>query len=158
MAYAVNMDRSGRMAGIAAFNAFGITSCGESLGLMVASALSHPGLAVNVASVLLAIANILAGTMSLQIPGFISALNRLSPCRYAVFNLAPYSLSRQQFHCSRELRMPDGRCPIENGEQVLQLYHLDHVGWLNLVGLAVCVVAYRIVAYVVVKLRVWFVR
>jgi hypothetical protein len=40
-----------------------------------------------------------------------------------------------------------GRCPIENGEEVLGLYRLDVDPVVNVAALAGCVVVYRLVAW-----------
>ncbi|KAK2788682.1 hypothetical protein FQN53_003191 [Emmonsiellopsis sp. PD_33] len=150
-AFAINMRRTVKMFLIAAFNCFCIVNCGESLGIMFCTLFSHAGFAVNVTSILLSIANILGGVMSLDVPDVIQALNHLSPVKYSLANLAPYSISGHTFTCSDAQRLPDGRCPIETGEQVLQLYNLDKNAEMNLMALGVCTIIYRLVAYALLK-------
>ncbi|KAJ5468057.1 ABC-2 type transporter [Penicillium sp. IBT 31633x] len=146
-AFADNMKRTTAMFLISAFNCFCIISCGESIGIMFCTLFSHVGFAVNVTSILLSISNILGGIMSLNIHEVLQALNYLSPIKYAIANLAAYSLHGQEFHCSGSQRLADGNCPIDTGEQVLQLYNLDKNGPMNVMALGICTIIYRFIAY-----------
>jgi hypothetical protein len=89
----------------------------------------------------------MSGVMSINMPSFLKGVNYLSPLRYAVRNLAPYSLSNILFTCSQGQRLPDGKCPIENGKEVLGLYRLDTDPRLNLAMLGVVTVCYRLLAW-----------
>jgi ABC-type multidrug transport system ATPase subunit/ABC-type multidrug transport system permease subunit len=150
-AFADNLQRTVTMFLISAFNCFCIISCGESVGIMFCTLFSHVGFAVNVTSILLSISTILGGVMSLNVNDVLQALNHLSPIKYAIANLAPYSLHGQVFHCSAAQQLADGSCPIDSGEQVLQLYNLDKSGPMNVMALGVCTIVYRLVAYGFVK-------
>ena len=152
-AYATNVRRTAKVAFVAAFNVFCIVNCGESVGILFNTFFGHVGFAVQITSIILSLANVLGGFMSTNIPGFLQALNHLSPIKYAFANLAPYSLGGQKFSCTDAQRLPDGRCPIETGEQVLQLYNMNANPVLNLIGVAVCTLVYRLLAYMVLKLR-----
>ncbi|OJD15631.1 hypothetical protein AJ78_04123 [Emergomyces pasteurianus Ep9510] len=147
MAFAVGMQRTVKMFLIASFNCFCIVNCGESLGIMFCTLFSHAGFSVNVTSILLSFANILGGVMSLNIPTVIQALNNLSPIKYAVANLAGYSVAGHHFTCSDSQRLPNGSCPIETGEQALKLYNLNKNPEMNLMALGICTILYRLVAY-----------
>ncbi|KAJ6138586.1 hypothetical protein N7471_005072 [Penicillium samsonianum] len=150
-AFADNMQRTVTMFLISAFNCFCIISCGESLGIMFCTLFSHVGFAVNVTSILLSISTILGGVMSLNVNNVLQALNHLSPIKYAIANLAPYSMHGQVFHCSDAERLANGSCPIDSGEQVLKLYNLDKSGPMNVMALGVCTIIYRLVAYAFLK-------
>ncbi|KAL1967562.1 hypothetical protein VTN77DRAFT_3077 [Rasamsonia byssochlamydoides] len=150
-AYAVNMERTPQMLFISAFNCFCIINCGESVGIMFCTLFDHVGFSVNVTSVLLSISTILGGIMSLNVNGVLQALNHLSPIKYSIANLAPYSMRNQHFTCTAAERLPNGQCPIETGLQVLQLYNLDTNAALNVLALAITTVVYRLVAYMLVK-------
>lgn len=150
-AYANNLDRNVEMFLICAFNCFCIISCGESLGIMFCTLFSHVGFAVNVTSILLSISTILGGVMSLNVNEVLQGINHLSPIKYAIANLAPYSLRNQRFHCTPTQQLADGSCPITSGKQVLQLYNLDKNGPMNIMALGVCTVIYRLVAYALLK-------
>jgi hypothetical protein len=89
----------------------------------------------------------MSGVMSINMPAFLKGVNYLSPLRYAVRNLAPYSLSNILFTCADYQRLPNGQCPIVNGKQVLDLYRLDTDPRLNLAMLGVVTVCYRLLAW-----------
>jgi len=93
----------------------------------------------------------MSGVMSINMPAFLRGVNYLSPLRYAIRNLAPYSLSAIIFTCSESQRLPSGECPITTGKEVLQLYKLDSDPGLNIAVLGVVTVLYRVVAYVLLK-------
>ncbi|KAJ5094428.1 hypothetical protein N7456_010289 [Penicillium angulare] len=150
-AFADNMKRTAQMFLISAFNCFCIISCGESVGIMFCTLFSHVGFAVNVTSILLSISTILGGVMSLNVNDVLQGLNHLSPIKYSIANLAPYSMHGQVFHCSDAERLVNGSCPINNGEQVLQLYNLDKDGPMNIMALGVCTIIYRLAAYALLK-------
>ncbi|KAJ5434524.1 ABC-2 type transporter [Penicillium cf. griseofulvum] len=150
-AFADNLQRTVTMFLISAFNCFCIISCGESVGIMFCTLFSHVGFAVNVTSILLSISTILGGVMSLNVNNVLQALNHLSPIKYAIANLAPYSMHGQVFHCSDAQRLANGSCPVDSGEQVLELYNLDKNGPMNVMALGVCTVIYRLVAYAFIK-------
>ena len=65
----------------------------------------------------------------------------------------PYTFRGQTFTCNEYQRLPNGACPIETGEQVLTLYNLNGNAGFNLLALAVCVVVYRGVAYLLLKAK-----
>ncbi|KAH8423957.1 putative ABC efflux transporter [Aspergillus melleus] len=155
-AYADNLARTPQMFLIASFNCFCIINCGESLGIMFCTLFSHVGFAVNITSTLLSIATILGGVMSLDVNVVLKGVNYLSPVKYLVANIAVYGMRDQTFHCTPAQLLGDGTCPIESGEQVLKLYGLDGNGALNVLGLGVCVVVYRAIAWGVVWLRMFF--
>lgn len=154
-AYADNLERSAKMFLISAFNCFCIVSCGESVGIMFCTLFSHVGFAVNVTSILLSISTILGGVMSLNVNEVLQGINHLSPIKYAIANLAPYSLRNQEFVCTQGQRLANGSCPIQNGHEVLQLYNLDKNGPMNVMALGVCTIIYRVVAYGLVKVMRW---
>jgi hypothetical protein len=152
-AYAVDMERSVQMAFIAAFNCFCIVNCGDSLGIMFCTLFNHVGFSVQITSVLLSISIIMSGIMSLDVPDVLNAFNYLSPVKYSVSNLAPYAMRGQTFTCTDAQRLPTGRCPIETGEEVLDLYNQHGNPELNLMALGICAIAYRLVAYALLKVR-----
>lgn len=148
---AVGLPRTVEVYFVVAYNAFCVISCGESLGIAFNTLFPHTGFAVNVTSVFLSVAQIMAGVMSLDIPPFLQAWNYLSPVKYAVGNLAPYALRGVVFDCAPEQQVGDpGRCPFETGEDVLRLYGLERDVRVQIAALGACVVAYRLVAFAVV--------
>lgn len=150
-AYAVNMERSVLMLFVAAFNCFAIINAGESLGIVFCTLFDHVGFSVNVTSVILSISTIMGGIMSLNLNKVLQGFNHLSPIKYAVANLAPYSMRDQVFTCTDAERLTNGQCPITSGIQVLDLYNLDASPALNILWLTISVIVYRLLAYAVVK-------
>ncbi|KAG8529412.1 uncharacterized protein KY384_006049 [Bacidia gigantensis] len=136
---------------VMAFNCFAIVNVGESLGIMFNTLFTHTGFAVNMMSVAISIPTLMAGTMSLNVPAFLQALNHLSPLKWSLGNLAPYSFKGVTFHCEDHQRMPNGECPIGTGEEALKVYNFETNPALNLLALGVCVVAYRLLAYLILK-------
>ncbi|KAF2878078.1 ABC transporter-like protein [Massariosphaeria phaeospora] len=149
---ACGLERSAEVFFIITFNAFCIVSCGESLGIAFNTLFTHTGFSVNCMSVFLSVAQIMGGVMSLSIPPFLSAFNHLSPIKYAIANMAPYTLRGQAFTCEPWQRLPGGACPISTGDQVLDLYHLNTNARLNLAALGVCTLVYRVLAYAILKM------
>jgi ABC-type multidrug transport system ATPase subunit/ABC-type multidrug transport system permease subunit len=150
--FAVGLPRTVEMYFVASFVCFCIVSCGESLGIMFNTLFSsHTGFAVNLTSIFLSVAQIMGGVMSIDMPALFRAFNYLSPINYAVRAFAPFSLRGVVFTCTEAQKMPDGRCPIENGAQVLQLYKLDVDAVVNIAALAGCTVVYRLVAWGLLK-------
>lgn len=96
-------------------------------------------------------AQVMAGVMSINMPKVLQGFNYLSPLRYMIRNLGPYSLRPIIFTCNDNQRLPDGRCIIETGKDVLQLWKLDTNPAVNIALLGVCAVAYRFIAYVLLK-------
>ena len=147
------LQRSASLYFIVAFNCFAIVSCGESVGIIFNTLVSHTGFAVNLTSVLLSVATVMGGVMSLNVPSFLQAFNHLSPIKWSVGNLAPYTLRGVVFTCTDGQKLPGGGCPVNTGEEALRLYNLETDAGLNLVALAVTVIVYRGLAYLLLKAR-----
>ena len=92
----------------------------------------------------------IGGVLSLNIPSFLQAFNHLSPVKWAIGNMAPYTLRDEKFTCEDWQRI-NGQCPITTGQQVLELYKLDKDPEMYIMALGICAVAYRFLAYVVLK-------
>jgi ABC-type multidrug transport system ATPase subunit/ABC-type multidrug transport system permease subunit len=150
-AFAVGLPHTVTMYFVCVFACFGVVSCGESLGIMFNTLFGHTGFAVNIMGIFLSVANSMAGVLSINMPELFKAVNYLSPIRYATRSLAPYSLRDIKFTCTTEQRLPDGSCPIETGEQVLNLYNFNVDPVVNVACMAACIVAYRLVAWVLLK-------
>ena len=151
--FAAGLHRTASLFFIVAFNAFCFVNCGESVGIIFNTLFDHTGFAVNVAFVVLSVANIMGGVISLNIPAFLQAFNHLSPIKWGIGNLAPYTLRGIIFSCTEAQKLPSGQCPVPTGEDALKLYNLDGNAGLNLLAVGICVVAYRILAFIVLKAR-----
>ncbi|WDK18440.1 ABC transporter [Colletotrichum graminicola] len=148
---AVGFPRTVTMYFVCVFSCFGIVSCGESVGIMFNTLFGHTGFAVNITSVVMSIANTMAGILSIDMPRVFNIFNYLSPIRYATRAMAPYSLESVTFTCTDGQRLPDGRCPVETGEDVLNLYKLNVDPKVNIAALAGCVIVYRLVAWALLR-------
>ena len=150
---AAGLQRTVSLFFIVTFNAFAIVSCGESVGIIFNTLFNHTGFAVNITSVVLSVAQIMGGVMSLHIPSFLQAFNHLSPIKWAIGNLAPYTLAGVHFSCTKDQQLPNGQCPITDGEDVLNLYNLKGNAGLNLMAVGICVVVYRMLAFLILKAK-----
>jgi hypothetical protein len=65
--------------------------------------------------------------------------------------MAVYTLRGLNFTCE-DWQKIDGQCPITTGEQVLKLYKLDVNPQMNVMALGICAIAYRFLAYVILKI------
>lgn len=151
--FAVGLPRTAQVFFIIAYNSFCLVSCGESLGILFNTLFSHTGFAINVTSVFLSLAQIMGGTMSINIPAFLQAFNYLSPVKYSIASLAVQTLKGQKFTCLESQKLSNGRCPQETGEEVLKLYRLDQNLRNNLIALGILTIGYRLLAYVVLKAK-----
>ncbi|KAF7883015.1 hypothetical protein EAF00_011504 [Botryotinia globosa] len=148
---ATGLPRNAQVFFVCFFNCFCIINCGESLGIMFNTLFSHTGFAVNLTSVFLSIAQFMSGIMSIGMPAFLQGVNYLSPIRYAIRNLAPYTLRSIVFTCTDAQKLPDGSCPINNGVEALNLYDLNTDALWNIIALGICTVIYRSLAYLLLK-------
>ncbi|KAK5046825.1 hypothetical protein LTR84_007179 [Exophiala bonariae] len=138
---------------IVALNALCASSCGESLGIILMTFFTHTGFAVTVSCILMSVSMHLTGVIAINIPDFLMVVNYISPLRWMLGNLAPHSLHGVNFTCKLFQQQANGTCPIENGQQVLDLYNLDVNApryLFILLGVTVC---YRLLAYIVLKVR-----
>lgn len=94
----------------------------------------------------------MSGILSIHMPAVLQGLNYLSPLRYLVRNLVPYSIRDQIFTCTDQQRLPDGNCTIGTGIEVLRLYELDVDPLVNVIALAGVTVVYRAIAWAVLRL------
>ncbi|KAH8881403.1 P-loop containing nucleoside triphosphate hydrolase protein [Thozetella sp. PMI_491] len=148
---AAGLQRTAEMYFVAVVSCFGIVSCGESLGIMFNTLFSHTGFAVNLISVFLSVAQVMSGILSINMPELFVAFNYLSPIRYAIRGFAPFAFKGVVFTCTDEQKLPNGDCFIKDGEQVLDLYNLNDNGVVNIVSLLGCVVAYRLIAWALLR-------
>ena len=163
---AIGLPRTVQMFLVVAYNCFCLLNCGESVGIIFNTFFAHTGFAVNVTALILSLSKILGGIMSINVPTFLEACNHLSPVKYAFASMAAYVLRDQKFECDdagivMQVGFKEGGfgtesavCPIQTGEQVLQLYDLDGTSPnVSLLALGLCTVTYRLLAYLVLKFK-----
>ncbi|KAJ3991099.1 hypothetical protein F5050DRAFT_1581990, partial [Lentinula boryana] len=149
---AINLKHTIPMYFIIALNCFCIVSCGESLGIIFNTLFQSTGFALNVTSVILSVGTFMGGLMSIDMIGFLQGINYISPLKYAMANLLPYTLRGMNFTCDDSQRLTDRQCPLSTGEQVLDLYKLNVDPAPMLGALVAATVVYRIAAYLILRL------
>lgn len=151
--FAVGLPRTAGQYFLMAYASFCVVQCGESFGILFLTMFSHTGLAVSVMSVVLSIAIHLGGVLSIGIDDFLAAVNHISPVKWQVGALMSYSLCDIRFTCSPDQRLPDGACPVQTGEEVLELYRLNVDTVAYAIALLGVTVGYRLLAYLGLKIR-----
>ncbi len=116
-----------------------IVNCGESIGIAFNTVFKHTGFAVNVISTILSIGTCMAGIMSLNMSKVLKGFNYLSPLNYAINALINMAFKGQTFKCNDSLKLSNGECSFNTGEQVLESYGLKknynvYLGILIVVG------------------------
>jgi hypothetical protein len=147
----VGLPRTPKAFFTVAYCCFCIVSSGESLGILFNTFFDHTGFAVSITSIVLCIAQMMCGAMSINMPSFLQSFNYLNPLKYALEILASYAFRGVYFTCDVNQRLPNGKCPQEMGDEVLKLYNLDKALWVNLMALGFVALAYRLIAYAVLK-------
>lgn len=151
--FAVGLPRTASMYFLMASTSFCVISCGESFGILFLTMFSHTGLAVSVMSIVLSISVHLGGVLSINVDKFLAGVNYISPIKWQVGGLLSYSLRDIDFSCTPEQRLGDGRCPIETGQQVLELYKLNVDTAKYAIALVGVTIGYRLLAYAGLRLR-----
>ena len=105
---------------------------------------------MNLTKKVLNLTKMAGGVLSLNIPSFLQAFNHLSPVKWAIGNMAPYTLRDLHFTCE-DVQKINGQCPITTGQQVLELYKLDKDPEMYIMALGICAIMYRFLAYLVLK-------
>jgi len=148
---AAGLPRTPQAFFVMAYNVFCIVNCGESLGILFNTLVSHTGFAVNVMSVFISVAQIMGGTMSINMPKLLQGFNYLSPVKYAVLALANLAFKNIEFGCLASQRLANGTCPKQTGDDILKLYKLDNDLWVSCLALGIVTIGYRIFAYIILK-------
>lgn len=155
VAYTAQLGPTATEFGVCFLNALCVLNSGESLSMISAIIFSNLGLAVNLTSALLGIFTALGGTMSLEPPRILQWFNHLSPIKYAISNVSYYCLRGLVLDCTDEQRKADGSCPIQRGEEILELYNLStERPWVDLLAGVLLMVGLRLVVFVILKLKV----
>lgn len=150
---ATGLPRTAPLFFVSTFSCFVIVSCGESIGIIFNTFVNHTGFAVSLTSIVMSIAIVMGGVMSLDVPPFLAAWNYLSPVKWSVSALIPYSLDGVVFTCTEYQRLPSGECPIQNKADVEKLYKIGGNKELSVLALGLCAIGYRLLAYVILKIK-----
>ena len=90
--------------------------------------------------------------MSIDMPALLKGINYISPGKYAIAALSIQAFTDFEFTCTDAQRLPDGSCPIQTGQQVLDLFNYNTGLAMNIGALVWVTVAYRLIAYMVLRL------
>ena len=85
-------------------------------------------------------------------PGFFKGVNYASPAKYVAAVISIKMFTDFEFTCTDAQRLPDGSCPIQTGQQVLDLFNFRTSLASNVGALVAITVAYRLIAYAVLRL------
>ncbi|KAE8142807.1 P-loop containing nucleoside triphosphate hydrolase protein [Aspergillus pseudotamarii] len=155
LAYAAKLAPKADLFGFLFLSALCALNSGESISMLFYLLFDHISLAVSFTASLLAIFTVLGGVMSLDPPKVLQWFNHISPVKYAVTSISVLTMRDLEFTCTDEQRDVNGKCLIETGEQVLQLYKFDQKNpWLEVLGGVVVMLCYRLLVYTVLKVKV----
>ena len=127
-------------------------SCGESIGIMFNTMFDHTGFAMNLMGIALALASTMCGLLSINMPALFNYFNYLSPLRYAIRSITYVGLHDLAFECEEHQVLRDGSCPITSGNLILEAYKFEDSLSIDLAGMAICIVTYRALAWIVMKI------
>ena len=85
-------------------------------------------------------------------PAFFKGINNISPGRYVAVCVSIMAFRNFEFTCTDAQRLPDGNCPIQTGQQVLDMFNYHTSLASNIGALVGVTVGYRLVAYAVLRL------
>ena len=168
---AVDLQRSVSMCFLIALVSFSMVNCGESLGIIFNTLINDStGFALSITNTLISIGTIMAGErflycyrvsslrwrslgiLSIDMPAFFKGINYISPGKYAVAAVSIQTFTDFEFTCTDAQRLPDGSCPIQTGQQVLDLFNYHTSLASNIGALVAVTVGYRLIAYAVLRL------
>ncbi|PIG80734.1 hypothetical protein AARAC_006524 [Aspergillus arachidicola] len=154
VAYASQLGPTATEFGVCLLSAIYVLNSGESLSMIACTISRNVGIAVNLTSVLLAVFTILGGTMSLDPPRPLQWLNYLSPIKHAIASVSYFCLHGLILDCSDVQLAKGDACPLQRGEDILELYRLntERPWWVILEGFLV-MLGYRLLAYVILKIK-----
>jgi hypothetical protein len=85
-------------------------------------------------------------------PAFFKGANYASPAKYGVASLTIKAFTDFEFTCTDAQRLLDGSCPIQTGQQVLDLFGYHTSLASNIGALVGVTVTYRLIAYAILRL------
>ncbi|KAJ3095113.1 hypothetical protein HDU97_007254 [Phlyctochytrium planicorne] len=136
------------------FFAFTMVVAGESIGMAFCSLISQPGFSVQIMSALISIMSIMMGFLSVNMPAYLNAINHISILRYIARVQAREEFLGLVFECTDAERQQPGT--VCTGEDALKLIGFDSsygAMQVALIGVLATVVAYRLVAYGIMRWR-----
>jgi hypothetical protein len=142
---------------VTAYVIFCFINAGESAGIIFCNIVKVVGFSASVTSVCLSIFSAMAGQLAINMPEFLQDINYVNVMKYGAAVLGIVQYSGLTFVCTNGQLLPDGTCPITSGDQLLALYKFDTNNYHLYLGLMAAVtVGYRLIAYLVLKIRTAF--
>jgi ABC-type multidrug transport system ATPase subunit len=139
---------------IMCFMVFAVINVGESIGILFCSLVYHVGFSVTLMNLVLSLATVTAGLMTVDFPAVVDAFNRISVLPYVAKVLVKNEFEGMTFTCTKSQLVAGGICPLTTGEQVLSLYKMDSVNVAeNMLIIACMVVGYRLLSLLVLWIR-----
>jgi hypothetical protein len=99
---------------------------GESIGIIFCAIFLHVGFSVNIMSIFIGVTNQFAGFVSLSIPTWLNYVGYISPVKWGSVILTNVVFREEKFTCSKSEEIYPGRCPLETGKEVLELYDMNY--------------------------------
>ncbi|KAK9448298.1 P-loop containing nucleoside triphosphate hydrolase protein [Limtongia smithiae] len=137
---------------VVAYGTLTIVNCGESIGIVFNTMFRTTGFAATMTSLVLTIGATMNGLFSLEMMGFLRGINYINPLKYSMTVILNYALDGLHFTCSDAVRLSDGSCPFDTGEELLKEYgvNVNKKGFLW--AMFGCIMGYRLVACLFLKL------
>ncbi|ODV89290.1 hypothetical protein CANCADRAFT_137067 [Tortispora caseinolytica NRRL Y-17796] len=134
---------------------FGMANCGESIGIIFNTLVRHIGFAVNLISVVLSTGAIMSGVLSLNMQGFLKGINYISPAKYGAETMLYFGFQDVEFSScyTGDYSINGEACTEITGAEFLQTFGYDADGRVALGGLMACVVVYRFIAFVILRVN-----
>ena len=85
-------------------------------------------------------------------PAFFKGVSYASPGKYAAAALTIKAFADFEFTCADAQRLPNGNCPFQTGQQVLDLFNFHTSLASNIAALVGVTIAHRLIAYTILRL------
>jgi ABC-type multidrug transport system ATPase subunit len=99
---------------------------GECIGVIFCAMFLHVGFSVNIMSICLGVSNQFTGFVSLSIPAWLNYLGYVTPIKWGSVILTNIVFHGEEFTCSESEEIYPGQCPLQTGNEVLELYAMNY--------------------------------
>ncbi|KAJ3166121.1 hypothetical protein HDU88_003669 [Geranomyces variabilis] len=153
--FAIGLQASVTNFFVLAYLAFCLLNTGESLGIAFCAMVDSVGFSVQIMSTVMSLQVMMAGFLSVTMPGFLQGLNYVFITRYVARLLAVQEFDGLHFFCQPS-EVAAGTCMYQTGSDALALLKFDdsHSVWVfNLIMVAALTLGVRAIAYAVLWSR-----
>ncbi|KAJ3155417.1 hypothetical protein HDU86_004319 [Geranomyces michiganensis] len=147
--FAIGLQASVTNFFVLAYLAFCLLNTGESLGIAFCAMVDSVGFSVQIMSTVMSLQVMMAGFLSVTMPGFLQGLNYVFITRYVARLLAVQEFDGLRFFCTAS-EISAGTCMYQTGSDALALLKFDdsHSAWVfNLIMVAVLTLGVRAIAF-----------